>query len=81
MGNCNNCGKFGRMKSNCWTLEANKSKCPNGYRGTTDQVAAAVMTTDDDNDIEYVMCGMMNDTLMDEFVMINEEVDLYEMSL
>jgi hypothetical protein len=44
MDTCNNCGEFGRMKTDCWALKANKSKRRNGYRGNTYHVAAAVGT-------------------------------------
>ena len=84
MGNCNNCGKFGHMKSNCLALEANKDKRPNGYRGTTEQVAAAVGTSADD-EIEYVLCrvthGVQDLMGQDDFVIVPDEISLYAMNL
>jgi hypothetical protein len=80
MGTCNNCGKFGYMKSDCWTLDANKIKDSNEYRGTTKQVTVDVITTDN-NEIEYVLCGINNDIAADDFVFVDAEVLLYTMNL
>jgi hypothetical protein len=77
MGICNNCGKFGHKKSDYWEMEANNCKRPNNCRGSTDQVAAAVATNEDE--VEYVLCGVkeINDT--DKFELVDTEVSLYSM--
>jgi hypothetical protein len=80
MGTCNNYGKFGHKKSYCWKLEANKNKRTYGYRGTIEQVMAALATTEDDK-IEYVLCGIKDDINTDKFEFVDTKVSLCSMHL
>jgi hypothetical protein len=34
MGSCNQCGKFGHKKGDCWEIDVNKHKRPDGYRSS-----------------------------------------------
>jgi hypothetical protein len=34
MGSCNQCHKFGHRKEDCWEIESNRHKRPEGYRLT-----------------------------------------------
>jgi hypothetical protein len=60
-GECNNYGKIGHKKSDCWQLEENKNKRPKDYRrGNTEHGNAAISsgTGDEDSDAEFLMCAV-----------------------
>jgi hypothetical protein len=40
-----------------------------------------VGTTDEDNDIEYVLCGMCDDEITDKYVHVNSDESIYAMNL
>jgi hypothetical protein len=58
---CNNCGKIGHKKSDCWQLEENKNKRPKDYhRGNDERGNAAIGsgTGDEDSDANFIMCAV-----------------------
>jgi hypothetical protein len=60
-GECNNYGKIGHKKSDCWQLEENKNKRPKDYRrGNAEHGNAAISsgTGDEDSDAEFLMCAV-----------------------
>jgi hypothetical protein len=57
MGSCNQCGKFGHRKEDCWEIESNRHTRPEGYR-LTEQANVTLDRNDGDDDIELVMCGL-----------------------
>jgi hypothetical protein len=63
-GECNNCGKIGHKKSDCWQLEENKNKRPEDYlRGNAEHVNAAISsgTGDEDLDAVFLICAVCYD--------------------
>ena len=58
-GKCNSCGKQGHKKTDCWKLEENKDKRPNGYKADTEISAAAVDRNNDS--IEYLITHVQVD--------------------
>jgi hypothetical protein len=63
-GECNNCGKIGHKKSDCWQLEENKKKRPKDYRrGNAEHGNYAISsgTGDEDSDAEFIMCTVCYD--------------------
>jgi hypothetical protein len=60
-GECNNCGKIGDKKSDCWHLEEHKNKRPKDYRRGNAEHGNAVIssgTGDEDSDAEFLMCAV-----------------------
>jgi hypothetical protein len=60
-GECNNCGKIGHRKSDCWQLEQNKNKRPKDYRGGNAEHGNAAISTgagNEDSDGEFLMCAV-----------------------
>jgi hypothetical protein len=60
-GECNNCGKIGHKKSDCWQLEENKNKRPEDYlRGNAEHGNTAISsgTGDEDSDAEFLVCAV-----------------------
>jgi hypothetical protein len=55
---CNNCGKIGHKKSDCWQLVENKNKRPKDYRRGA---AISSGTGDEDSDAEFLMCAVCYD--------------------
>jgi hypothetical protein len=78
MGSCNQCGKFGHRKGDCWEIESNRHKRPEGYR-STEQANVTLDRNDDDDDIEFVMCGLC--LLADKDKDIHDETTLHDIVL
>jgi hypothetical protein len=78
MGSCNQCGKFGHRKGDCWEIESNRHKRPEGYR-STEQANVTLDRNDDDDDIEFIMCGLC--LLADEDNDIHDEVTIHDILL
>jgi hypothetical protein len=78
-GECNNCGKIGHKKSDCWQLEENKNKRPKDYRrGNAEHGNAAISSGagDEDSDAEFLMCAVEyeEEGANDEYIAtLNEE--------
>ena len=45
-GTCNNCGKLGHKKTDCWQLEENKNKRPSGYKKKSEKGLATTESED-----------------------------------
>jgi hypothetical protein len=61
---CNNYGKIGHKKSECWKLEGNKNKRLKDYRQVNAEHGNAAIsggTRDNDSDAEFLMCAMCYD--------------------
>jgi hypothetical protein len=78
MGSCNQCGKFGHRKGDCWEIESNRQKRPERYR-STEQANVTLDRNDDDNDIEFVICGLC--LLADKDNDIHDKVTLHHIVL
>jgi hypothetical protein len=60
---CNNCGKIGHKKSDCWQLEENKNKRPKDYRHGNAEHGNDVIsggTGDNNSDAMFLMYSMCN---------------------
>jgi hypothetical protein len=63
-GECNNCGKIGHNKFDCWQLAENENKRPKDYhRGNAEhrETATSSGTGDKDSDAEFLMCAVCYD--------------------
>jgi hypothetical protein len=78
MGSCNQCGKLGHRKEDCWEIESNRHKRPDGYR-LTEQANLTLDRNDDDDDIEFVICGLC--LIADEENTVHDEAKLQDMVL
>ena len=54
-GNCNKCGRMGHKHADCWQLEENKDKRPNGFKLDNEQANSNV---DSESRTEYTLCDM-----------------------
>jgi hypothetical protein len=60
-GECNNCGKIGHRKSDCWQFKQNKNTRPKDYRGGNAEHGNTAISTgagNEDSDGEFLMCAV-----------------------
>jgi hypothetical protein len=74
MGSCNQCGKFGHTKGDCWEIEENKHKCPDGYR-SAEQAIVTLDRNKEDDGIEFFMCRLCLPTEAGHGVQVQETLN------